>query len=50
MFEGIASDLTSKNLGFINPLIMLILYFIVFNIIFLIPLLIKRITNKKKEH
>ena len=50
MFEGIASDLTSKNLGFINPIIMLILYFVVFNIIFLIPLLIKRITNKKKEH
>ncbi len=43
IFEDVASNLTSMNLQFINPIIMLILYFISFNIIFMIPLFIKKI-------
>ena len=47
IFEDIASNLTANNLGFINPLIMLVLYFISFNIIFLITMFIKKIKNNK---
>ncbi len=47
IFEDIASKLTSMNLGFLNPLLMLTLYFVAFNIIFLIPLGIKKIFKKK---
>ena len=42
IFEDIASNLTNMHLGFINPFIMLILYFIAFNIIFIMPLLVSR--------
>ena len=42
IFEDIASNLTNMHLGFINPFIMLSLYFIAFNIIFIIPLLVNR--------
>ena len=38
IFEGIASKLTEKGLIFLNPLMMLILYFIAFNVVFIIPL------------
>ena len=41
-FEGIASKLTSMNLQILNSIMMLILYFIAFNIVFLIPLMTKR--------
>ena len=43
IFEGIASKLTEKGLIILNPFLMLILYFIAFNIVFMIPLLIKKI-------
>lgn len=43
IFEDIASKFTSMNLSVLNPLIMLILYFIAFNIVFLIPLAIKKV-------
>ena len=43
IFENIASKFTEKGLIFLNPIIMLLLYFIAFNIIFSIPLLIHRI-------
>ena len=43
IFEGIASKLTSMNLQLLNPILMLILYFIAFNIIIMIPMLIKKI-------
>ena len=46
IFEDIASNLTSNNLQILNPILMLILYFIAFNIVFLIPLIIKKIRNK----
>ena len=45
-FEDIASNLTLNNLSFLNPVMMLILYFLSFNIVFLIPLLIKKRLNK----
>lgn len=46
IFEDLASYFTSINLQFLNPIIMLILYFISFNIVFLIPLGIKKVLNK----
>ena len=45
-FEDIASKLVANNLGLLNPLLMLTIYFITFNIVFLIPMGIKKICNK----
>ena len=47
IFEDIGTKLTGMGLSFINPIIMLTLYCIAFNIIFGIPLIIKRIRKKK---
>ena len=47
IFEDIATKLTANNLGIINPIMMLLLYFIAFNIVFLIPLGIKELRRKK---
>ena len=47
IFESIAEYLSSNNLGLLNPIMMLILYFIAFNIVFLIPLLLDKIKGKK---
>ena len=47
IFEGIANKLVEKGLIFLNPLMMLILYFIAFHIVFIIPLLIKKFNSKK---
>lgn len=49
IFEDIASHLTSMHLSLLNPIMMLILYFIAFNIVFLIPLGIKNIKRKLKQ-
>ncbi len=46
IFEDIATNLTSKGLQFINPVLMLLLYFISFNIVMIIPLVIKKIRNR----
>ena len=43
IFEGIASKLTEEGLIILNPFMMLALYFIAFNVVFAIPLLIKEI-------
>ena len=43
IFESVASKFTDNGLQFLNPLLMLLLYFIAFNIVFLIPLLINKI-------
>ncbi len=43
IFESVATNLTSNNLQFLNPILMLTLYFVAFNIVFAIPLLIKKI-------
>ena len=42
IFEGIATKFIDKGLIILNPIMMLTLYFIAFNIVFLIPLLIKK--------
>jgi len=46
IFEGIATKLTNLNLTFLNPLLMLLLYFIAFNIIYLGYLGITKISQK----
>jgi hypothetical protein len=46
-FENLASKLSYSGMGYFNPLIMLILYFITFNIVFLIPMSIKKVGNRK---
>lgn len=43
IFEDLASKLTAMNLQFLNPIIMLVLYFIAFSIIYIIPLELKKI-------
>ena len=48
IFEDIATKLTNNGLGFINPIMMLLLYFIGFNIIFIIVKLISKLRKKKK--
>ena len=48
IFEEIALNLTNNNMGFLNPLLMLFLYFLAFNIIFSIPLTINKIKNSIK--
>ena len=45
-FENIASYFSSNNLSFINPIMMLLLYFISFNIIFIISLFLIKIYQK----
>lgn len=42
IFEDIASNLTQMHLQVLNPFIMLVLYFLAFNIVFMIPLGIKK--------
>lgn len=49
IFEGIASKFTRSGLQMLNPIMMIILYFIAFNIVFFIPLLINKIKNKSKN-
>ena len=49
IFENIASEFTSKNLQFLNPIMMLILYFIAFNIVLIVPLTIKKLKNLSKN-
>ena len=46
IFEDVASKFTENNLQFINPLLMLALYFVAFNIIFMIPLVVKKIKER----
>ncbi len=46
IFEDVASKLTSMHLSILNPILMLILYFVAFNIIFMIPLIVKKIRTK----
>lgn len=47
IFEDIAGYLTSINLQILNPIMMLILYYIVFNIVFIVPIIINKINYKK---
>lgn len=43
IFEDIANHLTSINMQILNPCLMLILYYLAFNIVFIIPFGIKKI-------
>ncbi len=45
-FEDIASNLTNMNMQMINPIMMLILYFLAFNFIYFVTLSIKKIKIK----
>ena len=47
IFEDIASYLTSINLQLLNPIMMSIIYYIAFNIVFIVPIIIKKISIKK---
>ena len=47
IFEGVATNLTNNNLGYFNPLLMISLYFISFNILFIIYYVCKKIRIKK---
>ena len=47
IFEDVASYFSSINLKFLNPILMLILYFAAFNVIFLIHLCIKKLKFRK---
>lgn len=49
IFEDVATNLTSLNLQFLNPILMLALYFAAFNIVFLIPLGIKKIIQIRSK-
>ena len=48
IFEDIALNFTENGLQVLNPIMMLLLYFLSFNIIFFIPLVIKKIKCMKK--
>ena len=43
IFEDIATNFTKMNMQLINPIMMIILYFIAFNIIYLLSIIIKKI-------
>ncbi len=49
IFENVASYFTSIGLHFLNPVMMLILYYISFNIVFLIPMGIKKLLSIKNK-
>lgn len=49
IFESVALKLTENGLQILNPIMMLLLYFIAFNIVFAIPLLISKIKKEKNE-
>ena len=46
IFLEVASYLTEHHLGFFNPVLMLILYFLAFNLVFLILMLLKKLVAK----
>jgi len=46
IFEDIATTLSNMNLTFLNPLLMLLLYFVAFNIVYIIYLVIKALFRK----
>ena len=50
IFEDIATTFTQNGLSFINPVMMIILYFIAFNLIFLISNGIKILVNKIRNN
>lgn len=49
IFEDVASKLTEINLQMLNPIMMLILYFLAFNVVFIIPLVINKCKAIKQK-
>ena len=49
IFENVASKFIENGLQFLNPIMMLLLYFVGFNIIFTIPLLIDFVSKKETK-
>ena len=49
VFEGIAASLTGRNMGWINPIMMLCLYFAAFNAVFLITAGIRKLKRRRAE-
>ena len=49
IFEGIATNLTNNHLGFINPIMMLGLYFLAFSLIISVAWLVKKVIHKKRH-
>ena len=50
IFESIALKFTENGLQILNPLMMMLLYFIAFNFVFLIILLIKKCLIEKHDN
>jgi len=48
VFEDIATKFTAMNMQLINPILMLILYFVAFNIIYVLSLIIKKLLRREK--
>jgi len=48
IFEDIATKFTAMNMQLINPILMLILYFVAFNIIYVLSLIIKKLLRREK--
>ncbi len=49
-FEDIASKFTSNGLQFLNPIMMLLLYFVAFSLVILISMAIKKLIHLKDKH
>ena len=49
VFEGIAASLTGRNMGWINPILMLCLYFAAFYVVFLITAGIRKLKCRRAE-
>ena len=49
IFEDIATKLSNNGVGFINPILMLLLYFIAFNIVFVIAKVISKVRKRYKN-
>ena len=47
IFEDVATNLTNNGMQFLNPILMIILYFIAFNIAFLVPVGFKKLLKRK---
>ena len=47
IFENVALNLTNNGLQILNPIMMLFLYFIAFNIVFILSFLLKKVVNIK---
>ena len=49
VFEGIAASFTDRSMGWINPIMMLCLYFAAFTAVFLITAGIRKLKRRRAE-